>query len=80
MIPAYISVHMWSRSPLLRLSEIKIKLKFDASAPTPNFEADWNKLPTAPMLVAVRSQDGKRVVRMMKWGLIPRQRRMKMQH
>jgi len=52
-------------------SEIKIKLKFDAAAPAPNFEVDWNKPPTAPMLVAIRSVDGKRVPRMMKWGLIP---------
>lgn len=44
-------------------SEIKIKLKFDLSAPAPNFEADWNKPPTAPMLVAIRSEDGKRVPR-----------------
>lgn len=41
-------------------SEIKIKLKFYLDAPAPNFEADWNKPPTAPMLVAVRSIDGKR--------------------
>src|SRR5580704_13083341 len=53
-------------------SEIRIKLKFDAESPAPNFEPDWNKPPTAPMLVAVRSLDGKRVARMMKWGLIPR--------
>jgi putative SOS response-associated peptidase YedK len=52
-------------------SEIKIKLKFDAGAPAPNFEADWNKPPTAPMLVAVRSIDGKRVPKMMRWGLLP---------
>jgi len=52
-------------------SEIKIKLKFDAAAAAPNFEADWNKPPTAPMLVAIRSQDGKRTPKMMKWGLIP---------
>jgi putative SOS response-associated peptidase YedK len=37
----------------------------------PNFEPDWNKPPTAPMLVAIRSIDGKRVPKMMKWGLIP---------
>ena len=38
-------------------SEIKIKLKFDADAPAPNFEADFNKPPTMPMLVAMRSVD-----------------------
>jgi putative SOS response-associated peptidase YedK len=53
-------------------SEIKIKLMFDAAAPAPNFEADWNKPPTAPMLVAIRSEDGKRIPKMMRWGLLPR--------
>ena len=52
-------------------SEIKIKLKFDLAAPAPNFEADWNKPPTAPMLVAIRSEDGKRIPKMMRWGLLP---------
>ena len=51
-------------------SEIKIRLKFAADAPAPNF-AHWNKPPTEPMLVAIRAMDGKRVPRMMKWGLIP---------
>jgi putative SOS response-associated peptidase YedK len=40
-------------------------------APAPNFEADWNKPPTAPMLVAIRSVDGKRTPKMMRWGLLP---------
>jgi putative SOS response-associated peptidase YedK len=53
-------------------SEIKIRLKFDLDAQAPNFEPDWNKPPTAPMLVAIRSVDGKRIPKMMKWGLIPR--------
>jgi hypothetical protein len=44
-------------------SEIKIRLKFDLDAPAPNFEPDWNKPPTAPMLVAIRSVDGKRASR-----------------
>jgi putative SOS response-associated peptidase YedK len=39
-------------------------------APAPNFEADWNKPPTAPMLVAIRSVDGKRTPKMMRWGLL----------
>lgn len=52
-------------------SEIRIKLKFDAAAPAPNFAPDWNKPPTEPMLVAIRSEDGKRVPRMMRWGLLP---------
>jgi putative SOS response-associated peptidase YedK len=52
-------------------SEIKISLKFAPDAPAPNFEPDWNKPPTALMLVAIRSVDGKRVAKMMKWGLIP---------
>ena len=50
-------------------SEIKIKLKFDG--PPPNFERDWNKPPTAPMLVAIRSMDGRRIPKMMRWGLLP---------
>jgi putative SOS response-associated peptidase YedK len=52
-------------------SEIKIALKFDLAAPAPNFAPDWNKPPTEPMLVAIRSEDGKRVPRMMRWGLLP---------
>jgi len=52
-------------------SEIKIRLKFAPNAIAPNFEPDWNKPPTAPMLVAIRSVNGERVPKMMKWGLIP---------
>jgi putative SOS response-associated peptidase YedK len=52
-------------------SEIKIKLKFAPDSVAPNFEADWNKPPMTPMLVAIRSEDGKRIPKMMKWGLIP---------
>jgi putative SOS response-associated peptidase YedK len=52
-------------------SEIKIKLKFDPASPAPNYAPDWNKPPTEPMLVAIRSEDGKRVPRMMRWGLLP---------
>jgi putative SOS response-associated peptidase YedK len=52
-------------------SEIKIRMKFAPDAMAPNFAADYNKPPTADMLVAIRSEDGKRVPRMMKWGLIP---------
>jgi putative SOS response-associated peptidase YedK len=52
-------------------SEIKIRLKFAPDAPAPNFAPDWNMPPTAPMLVAIRSVDGKRMPRMLKWGLIP---------
>jgi putative SOS response-associated peptidase YedK len=52
-------------------SEIKIKLMFDAAAPAPNYERDWNKPPTAPMLVAIRSEEGKRIPKMMRWGLLP---------
>jgi putative SOS response-associated peptidase YedK len=52
-------------------SEIKIKLKFDLDAPAPNFERDWNLPPTRPMLVAIRSVEGKRTPKMMRWGLLP---------
>ena len=53
-------------------SEIKIRLKFAPGASAPNFERSWNKPPTAPMLVAIRSIDGARTPKMMKWGLVPR--------
>jgi SOS response associated peptidase (SRAP) len=70
--PAYI----WFMCGRVRLSsdysEIKIRLKFAPDAPAPNFEPDWNKPPTADMLVAIRSVDGKRAPKLMKWGLIPR--------
>ena len=52
-------------------SEIKIRLKFAPNSAAPNFEPDWNKPPTAPMLVAIRSVNSERVPKMMKWGLIP---------
>jgi putative SOS response-associated peptidase YedK len=52
-------------------SEIKIRLKFAPNSAAPNFEPDWNKPPTAPMLVAIRSVNGERVPKMTKWGLIP---------
>lgn len=52
-------------------SEIKVALKFDLAAPAPNFKPDWNKPPTEPMLVAIRSEDGKRIPKMMHWGLLP---------
>jgi putative SOS response-associated peptidase YedK len=52
-------------------SEIKIRLKFDPDYPAPNFAPDWNKPPTEPMLVAIRSVDGQRIPKMMKWGLVP---------
>jgi putative SOS response-associated peptidase YedK len=52
-------------------SEIKMRLKFAPNAPAPNFEPNWNLASTEPMLVAIRSVDGERVPRVMKWGLIP---------
>jgi putative SOS response-associated peptidase YedK len=52
-------------------SELKIALKFDLGAPAPNYERDWNIVPTRPMLVAIRSVDGKRIPKMMRRGLIP---------
>jgi hypothetical protein len=36
-------------------------LKFAPNSIAPNFEPDWNKPPTAPMLVAIRSVNGDRV-------------------
>jgi len=52
-------------------SEIKIRLKFAPHSIAPNFEQDWNKPPTAPMLVAIRSVNGERIPKTMKWGLNP---------
>src|SRR5277367_6757202 len=52
-------------------SEIRIRLKFAPDSIAPNFETDWNKPPTAQMLVAIRSEDGKRIPKMMRWGLLP---------
>jgi putative SOS response-associated peptidase YedK len=52
-------------------SEIKIRLQFAPDSVPPNFEASWNKPPTEPMLVAIRSKDGKRIPKMMRWGLLP---------
>jgi putative SOS response-associated peptidase YedK len=52
-------------------SEIKIRLKFAPDAPAPNFEPDWNKPPTSPMLVAIRNVEGQRIPKMMRWGLLP---------
>jgi putative SOS response-associated peptidase YedK len=52
-------------------SEIKIRLKFAPDSVAPNFETNWNLAPTEPMLVAIRSVEGERVPKMMKWGLIP---------
>jgi putative SOS response-associated peptidase YedK len=51
-------------------SEIKIRMKFAPDSLAPNFAPDWNKPPTMPMLVALRSEDGKRVAKMMRWGLL----------
>jgi putative SOS response-associated peptidase YedK len=52
-------------------SEIKIRLKFAPDSLAPNFEPQWNKPPTSPMLVAIRNFEGLRIPKMMKWGLIP---------
>ena len=51
-------------------SQIRIKLKFDEAAATPNVPASWNVCPTDPMLVAVR-ENGKRIPQQMRWGLVP---------
>ena len=52
-------------------SEIKIRLKFDADAPAPNYERNYNLPPTGRMLTAVRDDAGRRMPRMMRWGLVP---------
>ncbi len=60
-----------SRSFVQRLFRNQNPVEVFADAPAPNFAPDWNMPPTAPMLVAIRSVEGKRVPRMMKWGLVP---------
>ena len=50
-------------------SETEIQVKFDAAYPAPNIPASWNVCPPDPMLVAVRSQDGKQIPQQMRWGL-----------
>jgi putative SOS response-associated peptidase YedK len=52
-------------------SETRIKLKFDSDYPAPNIPASWNVCPTDPMLVAVRSQAGKRIPQQMRLGPCP---------
>lgn len=52
-------------------SEIKIRLKFDVDAPAPNYERNYNLPPTGRMLTAVRDDAGRRMPRMMRWGLLP---------
>jgi putative SOS response-associated peptidase YedK len=52
-------------------SETRIKLKFDREYPAPNIPASWNVCPTDPMLVAIRSQDSRRIPQQMQWGLVP---------
>jgi putative SOS response-associated peptidase YedK len=52
-------------------SEIKIRLRFDATAPAPNIPPSWNVPPTGDLLVATYTADGRRVSESMRWGLIP---------
>jgi putative SOS response-associated peptidase YedK len=69
---AHILVVMCGRTRLSTdYSETRIKLKFDRDYPAPNILASWNVCPTDPMLVAIRSQDGKRIPQQMRWGLVP---------
>ncbi len=48
-----------------RPNPIEVRAKFSRA----HFEPDWNKPPTAPMLVASRSVNGERIPKMMKRGL-----------
>jgi len=52
-------------------SEIKIRLRFDATAPAPNLPPSWNIPPTEKMLVATYTKDGRRISEVMRWGLVP---------
>jgi putative SOS response-associated peptidase YedK len=63
---------MCGRARLLTdYSEIKIRLKFAPDAPAPNYDRNFNLAITEKMLVAIRSEEGRRVPQMMRWGLIP---------
>lgn len=70
-IERHITQHVRSRSPVLRLFGNQDQAQVRCSRRRPNFEADFKMPPTALMLVAIRSQNGKRTPKMMKWGLIP---------
>jgi putative SOS response-associated peptidase YedK len=63
--------HVWTCSLSTDYSETRIKLKFDPDYPAPNIPASWNVCPSDPMLVAIRSKDGKRIPQQMRWGLVP---------
>ena len=52
-------------------SEIKIRLRFDATEPAPNLPPSWNIPPTEKMLVATYTKDGRRISEVMRWGLVP---------
>ena len=52
-------------------SDIRRRIKFDPAYPAPNVPASWNVCPTDPMLVAIRSEAGKRIPQQMRWGLVP---------
>jgi putative SOS response-associated peptidase YedK len=52
-------------------SDIRRRIKFDPAYPVPNIPASWNVCPTDPMLVAIRSEEGKRIPQQMRWGLVP---------
>jgi putative SOS response-associated peptidase YedK len=52
-------------------SEARIKPKFDPEYPAPKIPSLWNVCPTDPMLVAVLSQDSKRIPQQMRRGLVP---------
>jgi putative SOS response-associated peptidase YedK len=68
-VPKPILVVMCGRARLSTdYSETRIKLKFDPDYPAPNIPASWNVCPTDPMLVAIRSQDGRRTPQQMRWG------------
>jgi hypothetical protein len=68
-----IARHVWTCPALDRLLGNQIKLKFEPGYPAPNIPASWNVCPTDPMLVAVRSQDGKRIPNRCGGGLVPLQ-------
>ena len=52
-------------------SEIKIRLRFDATAQSPNLPPSWNIPPAEKMLVATYTADGRRISEVMRWGLVP---------
>jgi hypothetical protein len=66
ILAGYFVIELWAglaHWTIQRLFRDEIALKFDPVGPAPNIGPSWNVCPTDPMLVAVRSADGRRFTR-----------------